>query len=103
RAVGLQAAGQACRRLPERDFWNDAEREDDATQGGGELAARQARSVHDEILAFSRAARRTARMIRLWVPQRQRLPASAARTSASCGCGLRLSRSAAAMIMPLAQ
>ena len=73
------------------------------TERGSELAARQPRSVHGQMLPFCCAARSTARMIRLWVPHRQRLSASAARTSASWGCGLRLSRSAAAMIMPLAQ
>src|SRR6185436_9907464 len=103
RAVGLQAAREPRRVLPEPDFWHEAEREDDATDGGDEVAARQARSVHGQTFPFCCAARRTARMIRLWVPQRQRLLTSAARTSASRGCGLRLSRSAAAMIMPLMQ
>ena len=43
----------------EHDFWNEAEREDDATEPGDEVAARQVRRVHGQILPVCRAARST--------------------------------------------
>ena len=46
------------------------------------------------------AARRTARMIRAWVPQRQRLSLSAVLTSDSAGFGFRSRSACAAMIIP---
>ncbi len=51
----------------------------------------------------SLAARSTARTIRLWDPQRQRLASSAERTSPSVGLGLRSSNACAWRIMPDAQ
>src|SRR6185503_166652 len=93
----VEAAGKSgTRRLLGEDGRRAPAESDGDAAGGLEKVA-----AFDHAAPF--AARSTARMIRLWVPQRQRLAASAARTSASCGCGLRLSRSAAAMIMPLAQ
>ena len=49
------------------------------------------------------AARRTARRMRIWVPQRQRLGAMCARSSASVGRMLRSSSACARMIMPAMQ
>src|SRR4029078_5731254 len=55
------------------------------------------------LYAMRSAARLTARTMRRCVPQRQRLPASAARVSSSLGFGRAFSNAAACMIMPLAQ
>ena len=104
-AVGLQAAGQPLRA-------SCASRSDGASENAstmppiplvnerrvriGAFMVRSSRSI-------SRAARITAPTIRLWVPQRQRLPASASFTSASVAFGLRSSSSFADMIMPLMQ
>src|SRR5262249_47637091 len=101
--VGLQASRQPRRLLTEREPRAEVERQHDAAEPGGEMAPREMGSVHGQVLPFAWAARRTARTMRLWVPQRQRMLASAPRTSCSLGCGLRLSRSAAVMIMPFAQ
>ena len=89
------AAGQPRWVLRERDCRREAEREDDAAEGGDEFAACEVGRMHAQRPPMFCAARSTARMIRLCVPQRHRLSASAARTSASRGFGLRLSRSAA--------
>ena len=101
-AVVLQAAGQPGCSAPARAS-DRARRRRRCAEAGGEVAARENGSVHRQVLPFAWAARSTARMIRLCVPQRQRLPASAARTSASLGRGLRSSSSFADMIMPLVQ
>ena len=58
--------------------------------------------VH-QILPPACAALRTARTIRLWAPQRHKLPASPIRTSASLGCWMRSSSALANMIMPAMQ
>src|SRR5262249_9667362 len=100
-AVGLEAAWQPGPLLAECKAWCEAERQDDAAEAGCEITPRE--RVHDHVLPLAWTARRTARTMRLWVPQRQRLLASAARTSCSLGRGVRLSSSAAVMIMPLAQ
>ena len=63
--------------------------------------ARQHRPAHG--FATALAARRTARTMRLWVPQRQRLRARPARTSFSVGRGLPSRSAFAVMIMPLMQ
>ena len=84
-ALGARAHGQ-----PERDHERAA--------GGEEGAAREHQRP-----PCAAAARRTARMTRTWLPQRQRLPASASRTCGSVGCGIRESRARAVMIMPAVQ
>src|SRR5665811_54035 len=56
-------------------------------------------AAHD-VVTPSLAARFTARRMRVWVPQRQRLPASALRISSSPGLGLSVSRAWALIIMP---
>src|SRR5262249_33487292 len=99
--IGLQAPGQPF--LPARKLRIEREGDDDGTEAGGEFAPIESGSVHGHVLPFAWAARSTARMMRLWVPQRQRFPASAARTSGSLGRGLRSSSSFADMIMPLMQ
>ena len=53
--------------------------------------------------ARTSAARRTARRMRMWVPQRQRLGAIALRISASLGFGVRSSSACARMTMPAMQ
>ena len=100
-AIVLQTSGQSL--LPARKLGLEREADDDRTESGGELAATENGSVHAYVLPLACAARSTARMMRAWVPQRQRLSASAARTSASLGRGLRSSSSFADMIMPLMQ
>ena len=65
-----------------------------------EPAPRDRSGAHGDI---SFAARWMARMIRPWVPQRQRFPASARRMSASLGCGFSSSRPFAVMSMPAMQ
>src|SRR5262249_56126189 len=99
--VVLQAAGQPFLRA--RGVRIEREGDDDRAEAGGELAPIESGSVHGQVLPLACAARNTARMMRLWVPQRQRLPASASRTSPSLGRGLRSSSSFADMIMPLMQ
>ena len=89
--------------LAERALRIEREGDDDRAEPGGEFTSIDGGSVHGQVLPFAWAARSTARMIRLWVPQRQRLPSSAARTSCSLGRGLRSSSSFADMIMPLVQ
>ena len=96
-------AARKPRRLLRHGQRREAEGEHDAAKPGGEIAARQMGSIHDQILPLAWAARRTARTMRLWLPQRQRLPASPSRTCASVGRGLRSSSAFAAMIMPLVQ
>ena len=49
------------------------------------------------------AARRTARRISTWVPQRHRLPRSSLRICSSLGFGMRSSKALAVMIMPFMQ
>ncbi len=98
----LQAAREP-RRLLRQSQRRQAEGQRDTAKPGGEVAARQMGSIHDQILPFAWAARRTARTMRLWLPQRQRLAASPSRTCASVGRGLRSSNAFAAMIMPLVQ
>ena len=100
-AIVLQAPGQPF--LTEGKIGIERERHHERTKPAGETASRESGSVHRQVLPLAWAARSTARMIRLWVPQRQRLPASAARTSGSLGRGLRSSSSFADMIMPLVQ
>ena len=48
-------------------------------------------------------ARITARMIRVWVPQRQMAPSSPCFTSSTVGFGVLSSRALARMIIPLVQ
>ena len=105
-AVGVQVAGQArfvgdsCRLRQGRIQRNAKGQRDiargfqEATTGGGECV------VHDQA-PF--AARRTARTMRLWAPQRHKLPSRAERTSASVGLGLRSSKAWACTIMPEVQ
>ena len=100
-AIVLQAPGQPF--LTQGKIGIERESHHERTKPGGETASRESGSVHPQVLPLAWAARSTARMIRLWVPQRQRLPASAARTSGSFGRGLRSSSSFADMIMPLVQ
>ncbi len=102
-AVGLQAAGETRRFLPARDTWIEGEGNHDGAEARRELPPVKTGSVHGQVLPFAWAARMTARTMRLWVPQRQRLAASAERTSCSLGLGLRSSNSLADMIMPLIQ
>ncbi len=101
--VGLQAAGERRRLLGENAMRIERERDDDGAEACGELAAIESGTVHGQVLPLACAARKTARTMRLCVPQRQRLPASPARTSCSVGFGLRSSNSFADMIMPLMQ
>ena len=102
-AVVLQAARQPGRLLRESELRIEREGDHDRAEPGGELTSIDGGSVHGQVLPLAWAARSTARMMRLWVPQRQRLPSSAARTSCSLGRGLRSSSSFADMIMPLMQ
>ena len=82
--------------------------EDGAGQGHGDDEAASALEnvaacddgVHPRALPEARMA---AAMMRSWVPQRQRLPASASRTCASLGCGVFCRRAAVVMTMPLVQ
>src|SRR5262245_52928222 len=100
-AVLLQACGQPF--LSSRKLRIERERNDDGPEASGELTPIESGGGHVRVLPLACAARSTARTMRLWVPQRQRLPASAARTSRSFGRGLRSSNSFADMIMPLMQ
>src|SRR5262245_46489009 len=100
-AVVLQASGESL--LSARKLRMERERNDDGTESGGKFPTIESGAVHVRVLPRACAARSTARTMRLWVPQRQRLPASAARTSCSLGRGLRSSSSFADMIMPLMQ
>ena len=59
------------------------------------------RCVHGKPLCPAAAI--TARTTRTWMPQRQRLPSSAARTSSSLGFGVLASSAAADMMIPLVQ
>src|SRR5262249_12886648 len=110
-AVGREAARQPrrlLRLLRKEPLRIERERDEQRAQSGIDCAPRNLRavaegSVHGQVLPPASAARSTARTMRLWVPQRQRLPASAERTSASLGFGVRSSSSLAVMIMPLMQ
>ena len=102
-AIGLQAAGQPRRLLSGGVSRIERESDHDRAEPGGELAAIESGSDHGQVLPLAWAARNTALMMRLWVPQRQRLPSSAVRTSCSLGRGLRSRSSFADMIMPLMQ
>jgi hypothetical protein len=55
------------------------------------------------LLAIASAARRTARSMDMWVPQRHFRPASIARISLSLGVGLRSSPATVVMIQPFVQ
>ena len=79
----------------------EREGEHEPAQSLGETPPAEGSAHH--VLPISAAARSTAPTMRLWVPQRQRLLASAWRTSASLGRGLRSSSAFAVMIMPLMQ
>ena len=68
-------------------------------KGAAEFPARES-GAH---VAISLEARSIARTIRLWLPQRQRLPASASRICASVGFGFLSSNALADMIIPLMQ
>src|SRR5439155_15251900 len=97
-AVFFEAARQlGGRRAAKRR--RERKTEDQRARGLAELTARE--DAH--VLPVSRAARSTARMMRPWVPQRQRLAARPSRTSCSLGCGMRSSSSFALMIMALMQ
>ena len=61
------------------------------------------RGIEREIHRSTAEARSTARTMRLWLPQRQRLPSNAAFTSASLGRGVRESSAAALISMPEVQ
>src|SRR5262249_42387793 len=101
--VVLQAAREPGGLLAQCRLRVERERNDQGAEACGEFASVECGSVHGQVLPLVSAARSTARMMRLWVPQRQRLPASAVRTSPSLGCGLRSSSSFAAMVMPFVQ
>ena len=58
---------------------------------------------HQSVQGFGRAASMTARIISIWVPQRQRLADSSFRICSSLGWGLRSSNALAVMIMPFMQ
>ena len=85
-AVDLQAARQLRRRA-------------------GRFAGEPDREIHCVCVSTlaAAAARSTARTIRLWAPQRQRLRSSALRTSAALGCGTRASSAAALISIPAVQ
>src|SRR5262249_51415507 len=100
-AVVLQASGQSF--LSSRKLRMERERNDNGAESGDKFPTIESGTVHVRVLPLACAARSTARTMRLWVPQRQRLPASAVRTSRSLGRGLRSSSSFADMIMPLMQ
>src|SRR5262249_3849647 len=112
-AVGAEAARQPRRLLPllrREGLRIERERHEQRAQTGVDGATRQLGvrlglegSVHDQVLPLTWAARSPARTMLLWVPQRHRFPASAERTSASVGFGVRSSSSLAVMIMPLMQ
>ena len=72
---------------------------------GVEAAGQLGGRAHDAAFAgaSSRAARCTALMMRVCVPQRHRLRASACLMSSSVGSGLRPSSAAAVMMTPLMQ
>src|SRR5581483_10013005 len=76
--IAVEAARQPKSVLRQREPRRETERENEAAGGGSEIAPGQ--SVH-HVLPFASAARSTARMMRLCVPQRQRLPSRAARTT----------------------
>src|SRR5262249_39316854 len=101
-AISLQAAGQPCCLLRQAGL-SQRERNHNRAEAGAELPPCEHWSVHGQPLPLSWAARNTARMMRPWVPQRQRLPASAARTSSSLGGVVRSRSGLADMIMPLMQ
>src|SRR6202043_3186050 len=106
-AVAVEASRQVRRLRPVRrllgkgEAGRQAEREHDAAERGREFTPIEVGSVHGQVFPFACGARKTARMMRLWVPQRQRFGDKVARTSASVGCGMRSSNSLAVMIMPL--
>ena len=103
-AVVVEAAGQPRGGALGQQFGRiERKGEHEAAHSLGEAAAREGRSVHGQVLPICLPARTTAATMRLCVPQRQRWPASASRTSASVGCGLWSSSSFAFMIMPLMQ
>ena len=104
-AVALQAAGQAAAagRLRSKVGGREREGEHDAASPLVKLRRERVGAFMVRSSPCRWAARSTAPMMRLWVPQRQRLPASACRTSASFARGLRSSNSLADMIMPLMQ
>ncbi len=100
RAVVIEAAGQFFRRLLGKgERPGEAEADNYGAGAESELAAGETGAHSDASLA----ARRIARMIRPCVPQRQRLPASAARIAASSGSGFWSSNALAPMIMPAMQ
>ena len=79
------------------------DREGDGEQpGGGEQRAAIDR-IHGRAPQIVPAARCSARTMRMWVPQRHRLAASASRMSPSLGLGFSFRKAAPCMIMPLMQ
>jgi len=81
-----------------------AEGHDESAAGAKQVAAGQARpGAHRSACPMEAAARRTARRMRTWVPQRQRLGAMCARISASLGAGLASSSACARTTMPAMQ
>jgi len=80
------------------------ERHDEGAAGAKQVAAGQARpGAHRSACPMEAAARRTARRMRTWVPQRQRLGAMCARISASLGAGFASSSACARITMPAMQ
>src|SRR5439155_7749424 len=88
-------------RLRARPSWNrriEREADDERAAGLQEIATG---NIHHSLLsdAWAEAARTTARRIRVCVPQRQRLPASARLACSAVAFGVRASSAAVAMIM----
>src|SRR5262249_20515512 len=104
-AVAVEAARQRGRLLGEGKLRSEREGDHDAaktcTKTGCKIPSRDVRA--HQILPFAWLVLSTARMMRPWVPQRHRLPASPSRTCASVGCGFWSSSAFADMIMPLMQ
>src|SRR5262249_41321332 len=82
-AVAVEASRQDGRLLPGGKFWSERDGDNDAPEAGGKIPPRDVRVHH--ILPIAWLALSTARMMRPWVPQRHRLPASASRTCTSVG------------------
>ena len=104
-AVVLQAAWQLrTRGLLRRGLIDRRKREGDRESRAGLQKAAARRIAGDTAVhVIALAARLMARTMRLCVPQRHRLPASASTMSASVGLGVTSSRALACMIMPAVQ
>src|SRR6266702_5685180 len=99
-AVTTQTERQISGRLPKCRRGRQRKSREHNTKRLRKLPAGKPRTAHR---VGSVAARRTARTIRLWVPQRQSWSARASLISSSLGFGFRSSKAFAAMIIPFEQ